>query len=156
MRILLAFAAILLAHFAAPEASAQPIVTRDPRAYMETLADAMGVSGMAPLRSLYVELSNNAPLSTTVEASLLAYERGIPTTRAFVAKIEEDLTLSDTYRQIYLYHYWGQNYWLHTRVDFVRISNDGEWAISYVGFASEWSTLASGVTPGFRPSAPNR
>jgi hypothetical protein len=82
----------------------------------------------------------------------LVYERGIPTNQAVIAKIEEDITLSDTYRQIFLYHYWGRNYWLHTRVDFVRISGDGEWAVSYIGFASEWAGLASTTTPGFRPS----
>lgn len=150
MRALLAVVVILMALVSATPASAQAITTRDPRAYMETLANTMGVSGMAPLRSIYGEINNGAALSTTVEAALLAYERGIPTTRAVIAKVEEDVMLSDTYRQIYLYHYWGQNYWLHTRIDFVRISADGEWAMSYVAFSSEWGNLTSATTPGFR------
>ncbi|MEZ5956746.1 MAG: hypothetical protein R3C27_05975 [Hyphomonadaceae bacterium] len=154
MRAIWALTAVVLAYVVAPCVSAQPIALRDPRAYAETLADTMGVSGMAPLRSLYVEVSPNGAVSAAVEAALLAYERGLPTTRAVIAKVEEDVTLSDTYRQIYLYHYWGQNYWLHTRVDFVRIS-DTEWAVSYVGFASDWAVLAPPVTPGFRSANRN-
>lgn len=154
MRTILALAVILLAYVAAPLASAQSVVVRDPRAYADTLADAMGVSGMAPLRALYQEVSPSGTVSATVEAALLAYERGLPSTRAPIAKVQEDVTLSDTYRQIYLYHYWGQNYWLHTRLDFVRIS-DTEWSVSYVAFGSEWGGLASPVTPGFRSSNRN-
>ncbi len=154
MRVIWAVVAILLTVAATSNASAQSVVTRDPRAYTETLADAMGVSGMAPLRSLYVQIAPGGTINATVEAALLSYERALPTTSAAIAKVEEDVTLSDTYRQIYLYHYWGQTYWVHTRLDFVRISAN-EWALSYLAFGSEWSALASSTTAGFRSTNRN-
>jgi hypothetical protein len=155
MRVALTIIALALLHLAVPAASAQPVVTNNPRAYMETLSNAMGVSGMTPLRSVYEEVGNGAPLNPTVEAALLVYERGLPSTQAVVSRVSEDIMLSDTLRSIYLYHYYGENYWVHTRVDFVRISGDGMWAVAYVGFASEWNSIVINATPGFRPAARN-
>jgi len=152
MRILFCLAALFALQ--AADAFAQPIVTRDPRAYMETLADAMGVSGMAPLRSLYVEINRGAPLNTNVEAALLSYERGLPSQQAAIARVAEDVMLADTLRSIYLYHYFGENYWVFTRVDFVRIA-DADWAVAYVAFSSEWNSITISTTPGFRPSQRN-
>lgn len=63
MRVFWAFAAFMLSCVVVPSASAQSITTRDPRLYMETLANAMGVSGIAPLRSIYGNLANDGPIS---------------------------------------------------------------------------------------------
>jgi hypothetical protein len=83
---------------------------------------------------------------------LLAYERGLPSQQAVVSRVTDDVSLSDTFRSIYLYHYYGDNFWVHTRLDFVRVSQDGEWALAFAGFSSEWSGVALATTPGFRSS----
>jgi hypothetical protein len=153
MRVLLAILASVFVLAVARPAAAQPIVTDDPREYMETLRDAMGVSGMGPLRSLYQQLAGSAGINPQIEAALMVYERNMSSPRAAVARVTEDITLGDTLRTVYLYHYWGDNLWVHTRLDFVRISPT-EWAVAYIGFGSEWHTIAQPMSPGFRPSPP--
>lgn len=151
MKRLIALAAFAVAALSAPIASAQPVVTPDPARFVGELSNNMAVGGVAPLRALYVEMYRSAALPTNIEAALLTYERAIAQPRAVIGRVIDDVTLSDSYRAIYTYHYYGENYWLFTRIDFVRIGD--EWALSAAAFGSEWSTVALSTTPGFRSGA---
>ena len=154
MRKLIAAAAFACAALSASLAAARPIVTADPARYVGELADNMAVGGVAPLRAMYVEMYRGAALPTNIEAALLTYERAITERRAVLGRVIEDVALSDTYRAIYTYHYYGENLWLFTRVDFVRIGE--EWALSAAAFGSDWSAVAMTTTPSFRAAAPRR
>ena len=79
----------------------------------------------------------------------MTYERSLTSPRAALSRVTEDVTLSDTLRSIYLYHYYGENIWVHTRIDFVRISDDGEWAVAALSFGGDWSIVAQKRPLGF-------
>lgn len=149
MRILFALAAVAV-WLLASTASAQPIVTPDPGRYATELSNNMSVGGIAPLRALYVDMFDARSLPTNIEAALITYERAITNNRAVVARVVEDISLEDTYRSVYLYHYFGSTNWMFTRLDFVRIDPSGDWALSSATFGSEWSSVAMSATSGFR------
>lgn len=149
---LLAFVATLLI---APAATAQPVVVADPLRYATELSNNMAVGGFAPLRQVYVQFAEGAALATNVEAALLSYERVITSPRAVEARIVEDVSLSDTYRAIFLYHYYGSTTWVFTRLDFVNLGG-GEWRLVAATFGSQWSNVAIATTPSFRSNMGNR
>jgi hypothetical protein len=72
-----------------------------------------------------------------------------------VSRVIDDVVLSDMVRSIYLYHYFGENNWVYTRLDFGGIG-DGRWALTGVCFADRWSNIVVATTPGFRPAGPTR
>lgn len=154
MQKLIALVAFAVAGLWGPVASAQPIVTPDPARYASELSNNMAVGGVAPLRELFGEMQRGAALPPDVEAALLPYERAVTQRRAVIGHVIDDVMLSDVYRALYLYHYYGENFWLFTRLDFVRIGD--EWALSGAAFGSDWSKVALISTPGFRsvPLAP--
>lgn len=124
-----------------------PIVVRDPASFVATLAFQMDSQGAEPLRATFLQLFGGS-LGPQFEAQLVVYERAIGTRRAIVSRRIEDVTLSDAVRSIYHYHYYGQNLWIFTRVDFVRIDNE-RWAVSSLAFNSDWATIYSPSTPSF-------
>jgi len=149
MRHFMAIVAFAIAAASASLASAQPIVTADPGRYAAELSNNMAVGGIAPLRALFTEMYPTG-LPTNVEAALITFERAITVRRAIEARVIEDVTLADSFRTIYLYHYYGSTYWVFTRVDFVRIGD--EWALSGASFGSDWTMVAMVTTPDFHPS----
>lgn len=148
-------AAALWASVAFSSAHAQPIVTADPGRYATEFSDRMSVGGVAPLRVLYNEMFANASLPANIEAALLTYERGITNPRALRSEVVEDIALSQSYRAIYTYAYYGSNSWIFVRLDFVRIGAD-EWALSAASFGSEWNSVAIAATPSFVSNRGNR
>ncbi|HYD86954.1 MAG TPA: hypothetical protein VEA80_05740 [Vitreimonas sp.] len=141
---------LVVALWAAPMSLswAQPVVVADPARHVTELSNNMSVAGVAPLRALYSQMYSGAALPSNVEAALLTYERAITSPRALESRIIEDITLSDAYRAIFLYHYYGSNAWIFIRLDFVRIGPE-EWTVSAATFGSEWTRVAIPVTPGF-------
>ena len=150
MRILfLALAALMI--FGAPSAAhaqSPPITTENPAQYMRDVTALMSRTGISALRDVYVTMFQSSALPANVEGALVTYERVVGGNQAVLARVVEDTQLGDTFRSIYTYHYFGNNGWLFTRFDFVRIS-ETEWAVSAVVFSSEWSNVAILTTPGF-------
>jgi hypothetical protein len=152
---LAAFAAMTLAPFRAD--AAPDVVTDNPAAYAAAMADAMVLTGMRPLREAFRELlaPNGEALPANIETTLLTYERAVGQSTAHVSRVIEDVVLADTVRSIYLYHYFGGNNWVFTRLDFSAIG-EGRWALTGLTFADRWSNIVLATTPGFRPAAPGR
>lgn len=159
MRIAWALLAALVFCAAAPSARAQvarpPIVTSDPGAYARAFADQMALSGVAPLREAFSGLLHGAPIPPESEAALHVYESPDMVKPAIVSRVLDDQVVGDGYRVVYLYHYFGGNYWLFTRLEFVRISQS-EWALVQFKFASTWTGVVLATTPGFAPPQPAR
>ena len=147
--ILLALAAVFV--FAAPARAQTTVITTDPRGYAQGLMDAMTLGGMRPLREAYTDMFNGAQLSANIETTLLVYERAIGQNSAHVARIADDVVLSDVLRVIYLYHYFGENSWVYTRLTFHAVG-DGRWAMAQLSFADQWATIVVATSPGFRPA----
>jgi hypothetical protein len=151
-RLLLAlFAAVLL--WPAARAEAQlvdpPIVMRDPGVYAQVFADSMAISGIQPIRDAFqAMLGAETPLAAELEASLHVYEHPDMIKPAVVSRVLDDVSAADTYRVIYLYHYYGGNFWVFTRLEFVRISMT-EWALQRMAFADQWKNVVLTTTPGF-------
>jgi hypothetical protein len=139
---LTAFAGSVDAHAEAP------IVTDNPRTFANDLAGRMQ-QGVGALRETYAVLFAGAALAPQLDAALIVYERGAAGKSATVHAIADDVALSNVFRSIYLYHYYGENMWMFTRVDFARIA-DNQWAVTSLSFSSEWSQVVSTTTPGFR------
>ena len=139
---------------AAPRAAAEPpIVMRDPGQYAQTFADSMALAGVRPLRDAFTTLvAPNAP-PPELESALRVYETAITQLPARVSRVVEDLVLGDALRTIYLYHYYNDNSWIFTRLDFVRIGED-RWALHRISFSDRWANVVLTTTPGFRPPAP--
>lgn len=151
MRVALMALALWVAGLAIPPvANAQPVVTDDPATYAATIARQMQTEDVAPLRYIFAELSGGQ-VSTNVDANLMAFERAIAHREARLAQQIEDITLSDTVRQIYYYHYYGDNTWLFTRFEFARVGEQS-WALTGLTFSASWTGIVLGVTPGFQPT----
>lgn len=139
------------AAFAGPAfADDPPIVTTDPTQYAQTFADSMALAGVRPIREAFEDLVGG-PVPQESEAGLLTYERAITQLPARVSRVVEDVTLSDTVRMVYLYHYYGDTAWIFTRLEFVAIGN-GRWSLNRVAFADRWANVAVATTPGFQSS----
>lgn len=131
-----------------------PIVMRDPAAYAQTFADSMALSGVLPIRETFAQLIGaEATVSGDVEASLRVYEHPEMIKPARVSRVIEDVALADTFRVIYLYHYYGGNFWIFTRLEFVRVSPT-EWTLSRLAFADRWPNIVLTTSPGFASAAP--
>jgi len=128
-------------------AQSPPVTMANPSQYAADVANLMSRRGVAPLREIY-NLMFGATLPANIEAALIAYERAIDGNTAVIGRVVETTTLADSFRSIYMYHYFGNNAWIFTRLDFVRIS-ETEWALSTTAFSSEWSGVVSTTTPGF-------
>jgi hypothetical protein len=147
--LLLALATlVVLGTPSAALAQSPPVTTADPAQYMRDVSALMSRTGISTLRDIYVTMFQTSALPASVEGALVTYERLVAGRQAVLGRIVEDTQLSDTFRSIYTYHYFGDNAWLFTRFDFVRIS-DTEWALSAAVFSSEWSNVAALATPGF-------
>jgi hypothetical protein len=153
---LLAFAA-LLGVCGRASAETPPIVTDDPAEYAQVFADSMAVSGIRPVRQAFEAMlaPSGGALPADAEAALIVYERANLHTPALVSRVIDDVVLGDAFRVIYLYHYFGGNGWVFTRLDFVRIGQR-EWALSRLAFGDRWSTVALTPSPGFTPVEPSR
>lgn len=141
----------------ASQAKAAPVTTDNPAAHAQGLADGMALTGIRALREAYRELlgGETGTVPANVETSLLVYERAIGSRTAIVSRIVEDVTLSGTLRMIYIYHYYGENVWVYTRIDFHSMG-EGRWVVAALSFADQWTNVAILTTPGFRPSPPAR
>lgn len=151
-----AFIIIMLVCGLAPgfaRAEDPPITVADPGSYVATVARQMQTEGMQPLRATFAQIASDSSgrLSPEIEANIVVYERAIEHRPARLYRLLDDVTLADTVRHIYYYHYFGGNAWLFTRFEFVRIS-DQRWALSGLSFTSDWRTIALVTTPGFRAS----
>jgi hypothetical protein len=151
-----AFVVVLMCVLAPDLARAEdpPITIADPASYVATVARQMQTEGMQPLRATFAQIASDSSgrLSPEIDANIVVYERAIEHRPARLYRLLDDVTLADTVRHIYYYHYFGANAWLFTRFEFVRIS-DQRWALSGISFTSDWRTIALVTTPGFRPSA---
>lgn len=134
-----------------------PIVTEDPGEYAQVFADAMTLSGVAPIRQAFSTIVGGAggSIPADAEAALIVFERANLETPATVSRVVDDLTAGGAYRVIYLYHYFGGNAWVFTRLEFARISETG-WAMSRLAFADSWAGVAIAATPGLVPTSRNR
>lgn len=158
MRALL-FAIAMMAALLGAQARAQnppAVVTDNPARYAQGFADAMALSGIRSLRETYVILYGpfGGALPTNIESTLLVYERAIGSATAQISRVIEDVTLGEATRTIYIYHYFGDNLWLFTRLDFYFLG-DARWALGSLAFADQWASIVSATTPGFR-AAPTR
>src|SRR5262245_28848960 len=150
------FALLGLMLMAAPSAADEPpIVVRDPGQYAQTFADSMALAGVRPLRDAFTTLIAPAALPPEGESSLRIYETSITQLPARVSRVIEDVVLGDALRTIYLYHYYNDNAWIFTRLDFVRIGED-QWALTRLAFSDRWANVVLTTTPGFRPPTPPR
>lgn len=150
----LIFAAMMVAALGSARAQTTA-VTENPAAYAQGIADAMALSGVRPLRQLYEEMLSSPTLPADLESGLMVYERAIGQKAAEVSRVIEDIVLSDVLRVIYLYHYFGDNSWVYTRLEFHAVG-DGRWAVARVSFADQWSNVVLTTTPSFRPGPPRR
>jgi len=167
IRLISAFCLFVCALGLPTRASAQlvdpPLVMRDPGAYARTFADAMALGGVRPMREAFQQLLGpTASLPAEVDNSLRIYESPDMIKPAIVSRVLDDVVLSDAYRVAYIYNYYGGNYWLFTRLEFVRISTT-EWTLTRIAFADRWANVALATTPGFESaigsvsrSSPNR
>lgn len=146
------FVLLAFAMMATPaRADDPPVVTTNPALYAQTFADSMAMSGVRPIRDVFQALMGG-PLPPDVEPGLITYERAITQMPARVSRVIEDVTLAgDVTRMIYLYHYFGDNSWIFTRLEFVFLG-DGRWALNRVAFADRWAAIVVATTPGFQPS----
>jgi hypothetical protein len=150
MRIF-AFVFVCAALLASPaRADDPPIVTTDPAQYAQTFADSMAIAGVRPIREAFETLLGG-PVAQESEAGLVTYERAITQLPARVSRVVEDVTLSGTVRTIYLYHYYGDNSWIFTRLEFIFIG-EGRWTLNRLAFADRWANVVVATTPGFQSS----
>lgn len=159
MRIVFALLAAF-AFLAGGPASAQiagpPVTTTDPGAYARAFSDSMALTGGRQLRDIFTTmLGPSGAMPSEVDQSIRVYENDEMERPARVARVLDDVVASDAYRVIYLYHYFGGNYFLFTRLEFTRISTS-EWALSRIAFADRWSGVVLATTPGFAPPQPLR
>lgn len=134
-----------------------PVITRDPGAYAQQMADMMALGGVQPLRETFMTMLAPASghLPDDIDSSLRVYENPNLIKPAQVARIIDDEVLGDSYRVVFLYHYFDSNYWIFTRLEFVRISPT-EWTLTRLSFADTWNGVALPLTPGFQPASRTR
>lgn len=168
MRALFAAISALILMFASPDAVAQQngataiISMSDPDAYARQLADRMTSEGVealrAPLTELYAYQVHvpvaSAQLPPQWQAQFTTMQTVIAGRRASVSREISDVTLADTLRSIHYYHYFGDNVWIFTRLDFVRVAN-GRWALSYLLWGGDASVVGISPSVTFSPSATN-
>jgi len=160
IRVFLAVCVFVCALAAPSRAAAQlvdpPITMRDPAVYAQTFSDAMALGGVRPIREAFLQLLGpGAQMPADVDAGLRVYENPDMIKPALMSRVVEDVVLADTFRVIYLYNYYGGNYWIFTRLEFVRISTD-EWTLSRLAFADRWAHVVLQTTPSFQSPAPAR
>lgn len=158
MRRMMFAVAMVMALFGARAHAQNPpaVVTENPASYTQGFADAMALQGIRSLRETYVTLYTpfGGVVPTNIESTLMVYERAIGSGTAQISRIVEDVTLGEALRIIYAYHYFGNNLWLFTRLEFYFLG-DGRWALGSLAFADQWDAIASPTTPSFR-AAPAR
>lgn len=131
-------------------AQSPPVVTSNPLQYVQDVSALMSRAGVGPIRDIYAQIYPSA-LPPNIEGTLITYERAIAGKQSRLSRVIDVASLADTFSSIYTYQYYGENLWLFTRFDFVRIS-ETEWALSAVSFSSEWSFVALQTSPGFTSS----
>lgn len=148
----LAYLAVFFAVLTAPaRADDPPVVTSNPTVYAQTFADSMALAGVRPIREAFEALVGG-PVPQESEAGLVTYEQAITALPARVSRVIEDVSLGGgTVRMIYLYHYFGDNTWIFTRLEFVSIG-DGRWSLNRLAFADRWANVVVATTPGFQSS----
>lgn len=165
MRIFLAVLSTLIATLIVPAVSAQQngvasvIVTADPEAYARQLADQMSAQGTEALRPVLLELYANqirvpvasAQLPPQYQAQFTTMQTLIAGRRASITQKLNDVTLAGTLRSIFYYHYYGDNIWIFTRFDFVRVAS-GRWGVSLVLWGGDQSVVGISPTITFQPS----
>ena len=152
MRIFIAALAALICAATSARAQDAAFTTTDPAVYAQAFSDAMTLSGVRPIRETFTRmLAGGGTLTADLEAALQPYEAANLQTPARIARVIDDVMLSDVLRTVYLYHYFGGNGWIFTRLEFVRIS-ETEWSLSRLAFSDRWAAVALSTTPGFRPS----
>ena len=153
---------ILLATFALPSvamaqnAVAKTITTPDPGAYSQQLADRIATDGVAALRPVLTQLyaiqvhvpAASAQLPPQYEAQFTTMQSVIAGRHATINRKLDDVTLADTLRSIFYYDYFGDNVWIFTRFDFVRVG-DNRWAVSLVLWGGDESVVGIAPAPGF-------
>lgn len=154
MRVLALVLAAFVCFAAPARAEEPPLTTADPGAYAQSFSDAMTLAGVRPIRDAFVAMIGQQ-LPADVEQGLRVYETAGLTLPAGVARVIDDISAGDAYRVIYLYHYFGGNAWVFTRIEFARI-DERRWAVSRVAFADRWSGVVLSTTPAFAPSTPAR
>jgi len=110
----------------------------------------MALAGVRPIREAFEALVGGT-IPADAEAGIVTYEQAITQLPARVSRVIEDVTLADSVRIIYLYHYYGDNSWIFTRLEFISIG-DGRWAFNRLAFADRWATVVVATTPGFQSS----
>lgn len=156
--------ALLVSPFALSSPSAaqtvqNTITTDDPAAYSQQLADRITTDGVAALRpvlaqiySIQVRVPNGAvQLPPQAEAQFATMQGLIAGRHAVVAQKLDDVTLANTLRSIYYYHYYGENLWVFTRFDFARVGNN-QWALSYLLWSADQNSLGISPRLSYRPT----
>ncbi len=165
MRVFLAVIATLIAASIAPAAAAQQngatsvIIVADPDAYARQIADQMSTQGTDALRPVMLELYANqihvpvasAQMPPQYQAQFTTMQTLVAGRHASITQKLSDVSLAGTLRSIFYYHYYGDNIWVFTRFDFVRIAN-GRWGVSLVLWGGDESVVGISPTVTFQPS----
>jgi hypothetical protein len=120
----------------------------DPRAHGDQIAARIAESGVATIREEFARIGQT---NQQIETALTTIDTAIGGRPPLSWRMIEDVTLSDTVRNIYYLHTY-QGTLLFTRLDFVR--EGGTWYFVGYYFANNWQMVASPTTPGFQPSTP--
>lgn len=152
-------APLALSSPSAAQIAQNTITTDDPATYSQQLADRVTTDGVAALRpalaqiySIQVQVPNGSvQLPPQVEAQFTTMQGLIAGRHAVVAQKLDDITLANTLRSIYYYHYFGGNLWVFTRFDFARIA-DGQWALSYMLWSGDQNSIGISPTLSYRPT----
>jgi hypothetical protein len=167
MRKFFSAIAVLVAALAAPAVAQQAngatavVTMADPAAYAQQIANRMNTDGVSALRPALTELYANsihvpvanAQLPPQWEAQFTTLQTLIAGRHAAITQKLSDVVLADTLRSIYYYHYYGDNVWVFTRFDFVRVGN-GRWAVSLVLWGGDESVVGISPSITFQPVQP--
>jgi hypothetical protein len=150
--MLLTFELTAVASAQAQSAVQAIITTPDPAIYSQQLADRMATEGVSALRPVLTQLYANqvrvpvasVQLPPQYEAQFTTMQGLIAGRHASLERKLDDVVTANTLRSIYYYHYYGDNIWIFTRFDFVRVADD-RWAVSLVLWGGDQSVV--GISP---------
>lgn len=151
-------ALLILLPLPARAQSSAAIAMADPAAYSREIAERMSAQGVEPLRPLLTQMyatqigvSNaNVQLPPQLDAQFATIQTLIAGRRATVTRRIGDVVAGDALRSIFYYHYFGDNVWVFTRFNFVRVGED-QWALSMVIWGGTENIVGLAPQPMFEP-----
>lgn len=137
------------------------ITTEDPAAFARELADRVSAEGVDALRPILTEIyaiqmrTAGAQLPAQQAAIFDAAQAMIAGREASIISELDDIVLGGAFRTIFYYHYFGDNVWIFSRFDFVRM-DDRRWALSLLLWGGDASLVGLSPAPTFRSEAAER